>query len=323
MRKFLFFTFLMSSHLMMAQPPKSTVIAKSKALFEKRSFDEAKVVLNSVAKTSSDYADAQYYLGRIAVEQKAYEESISRFEKAIEANDKVAEFHNWLGVMYGVIAMDASAFRQAYLAPKIKNEFEKSAAIDPLNLQTQWGLITYYCKAPFFLGGSWDRALECAVVISKLNAAQGFRANGFVHSAQKKTTQAEKEYSQAVQLEPNNPENDYALAQFYADHKKYDKAMAIYEDLLKKDPKNMVTAFHLGQTSAECGQGFDKGIVCLSQYLTYTPKPNEPSTSGASLYLAMIYEKKGDKSKAKSYYQASLKLEPGMKEAKEGLERVD
>ena len=132
----------------------SLIIAECKTLFEGRNFEKAEVLLANVKQGDPNYADALYYQGRIAVEEKKYELSIEKFEAAIEVNPNSAEYHNWLGVMYGVIALDAGRLRQAYLAPKIKSEFEKAAAIDPGNIPTQWGLLTYYIKAPFFLGGS-------------------------------------------------------------------------------------------------------------------------------------------------------------------------
>jgi tetratricopeptide (TPR) repeat protein len=225
--------------------------------------------------------------------------------------------------MFGVVAIDANPLKQAYLAPKIKNEFEKAAALEPNNLQTQWGLISYYTQAPGFLGGSWDKAFECAKVISRNNPAQGCRAFGKIYLAQKKKDLAEKEFIKATQLEPDQPENDYALALFYEETKVYEKAFAIYDEVMAKDPGNKVAGFHLGRMSAHCGRQLDKGIACLNQYLGYRPRPNEPSHSGAHLCLAMIYEKKGDIPKAKSCYETSLKLEPGMKEAQEALERLN
>jgi len=151
-----------------------------KALFEERNFEAARKLLLTISKSNAEYSEAQYYLGRIAVEEKKYDLSVEKFEEAIEANPLVVEYHNWLGVMYGVVAMDANALRQAYLAPKIKNEFEKAAALDPDNLQTQWGLINYYVKAPGLLGGSWDKALASANVISRQDKAQGLRAFAFI-----------------------------------------------------------------------------------------------------------------------------------------------
>ena len=295
----------------------------SKVLFEERDFQKAKIVLAAIPAGSPDYSEALYYLGRIAVEEKQYDLSVQKFEEAIEINPNIVEYHNWLGVMYGVVAMGTNPLRQAYLAPKIKNEFEKAASIDPDNIQTQWGLVNYYVKAPGFLGGSWEKALASAKIISRLDKPQGMRAYAFVHAAQKKTDEAEREYKAAMQAEPANAEHVFALAQFYEDQKKYDKAFVLYEGVIKSHPHNMVAAFHLGHASARSGHQIEKGIICLNQYLAYRPKPNEPSHSEAQLSLAMIYEKKGDMLLAKKYYESSLVLHPGLKEAREGLERVN
>ena len=297
--------------------------ATFKTLFEERNFEAAKRILLGTTKSNPEYAEAQYYLGRIAVEEKKYDLSVEKFEKAIEANPRVVEYHNWLGVMYGVVAMNANALKQAYLAPKIKNEFEKAAAIDPDNLQTQWGLINYYVKAPGFLGGSWEKALASANVISRQDKAQGLRAFAFVHTAQNKMDLAEEELTAAIQQAPGDNIYIFALAKFYDDLKKYDKAFNLYEGVIKKYPDNMVAALHLGQVSARSGLQFEKGIECLSQYLIYTPRPNEPAHCDANLCLAIIYEKKGDTVLARKYYATSLQLYPGMREAKEGLERLN
>ena len=298
-------------------------LSTSKALFEERNFEKAKVILQSMPADQKDYAEGQYYLGRIAVEEKQYDLSVAKFEEAIELNPGVAEYHNWLGVMYGVVAIESNPLKQAYLAPRIKNEFEKAAAIDPDNIQTQWGLVNYYVKAPGFLGGSWEKALTSAKNISRLDKPQGMRAYAFVHAAQNKPDQAEKEYKSAIQAEPTNCDHVFALARFYEDQKKYDKAMGLYEGVINNYPKNMVAAFYLGQASAHSGHKIEQGIHCLQQYLLYRPKPNEPTHSVAHLSLAMIYEKKGDLPQAKKYYESSLLLHPGMREAREGLQRVN
>ena len=300
-----------------------SLTAASRAFFEERNFEAAKKILVTIAKNNAEYAEAQYYLGRIAVEERQYDLSVEKFEEAIATNPRVVEYHNWLGVMYGVVAMNANALKQAYLAPRIRNEFEISAKLDPHNIQTQWGLINYYVKAPGFLGGSWDKALACADVIGEHDKAQGLRALAFVHAAQNKTELAEKEYLAAVNEQPSNFENTFALAQFYHDQKNYEKAFALYESVIKKYPGNMVASFHYGLVSAHSGLQIEKGITCLNQYLGYTPRPNEPAHADANLGLAIIYEKKGDTIRAKKYYETSLQLHPGLREAKKALERLN
>jgi len=301
----------------------SSVIPTVKSLFESRAFKNAKILLASVNSEKKEYSEALYYMGRIAVEEKKYELSIEKFESAIKVNPRNAEYHNWLGVMYGVIALDAGKIKQTYLAPKIKNEFEKAAEIDPTNIPTQWGLLTYYSKAPFFLGGSWDKAFACAAVIKKYDKAQGIRAYAHVHAGHGEIALAEKEYQEAINMEPSNYDHVFAMAEFYKERTEFGKSILLYEGVLIKNPGNMVAAFHVGAVSALSGLQTEKAIKCLTDYLTYTPRPNEPGHCDANLELGMIYEKKGDQASAKKYYRSSLQLYPGLKEAQQGLARLN
>jgi tetratricopeptide (TPR) repeat protein len=181
-------------------------LEKSKILFDNKSYSDAKLLLASFTISSSGFAEAQYLLGRIATEEKHFPQAVGYFEKAVGANSKSAEYHNWLGVLYGVVAMGANPFRQAWLAPKIKNEFEKAAALEPENIQTQWGLIHYYTKAPGFLGGSWQKAQACVKTIEKLNYAQGLCARGFLFEYQGDLLNAKQLYQNSLLVEPGMKE---------------------------------------------------------------------------------------------------------------------
>ena len=298
-------------------------LATIRKLFEARHFESAKSQLSIISKDSKEYPEALDLFGRIAVEERSYDLSIQMFERAIAENPHVAEYHNWLGVMYGVIAMSSNPIRQAYYAPKIRNQFEEAAGLDPENLQTQWGLINYYTKAPGFLGGSWEKALICAGVISKQDRIQGLRALGFIHAEQGKDSVAEKELMEAFDAEPDNWENTFALAQFYFGKKMFERTVALYQSYMERHPQNMIVAFHLGATSARSGIAMDRGIRCLTHYLSYIPHPNEPAHSDAHMNLGLLYEKKGQRELARKCFLASLKIEPGLKEAREGLSRVN
>ncbi|GHM98753.1 hypothetical protein WSM22_02430 [Cytophagales bacterium WSM2-2] len=116
------------------------LIEKSKSFFEAKNYSEAKPLLSGIRETEQQFAEAQYYLGRIATEEKKYELAVNYFEKSVATNPASAEYHNWLGVLYGVLALDANPIRKAFLAPKIKNEFEKAAAIDPANIPNTMGI---------------------------------------------------------------------------------------------------------------------------------------------------------------------------------------
>jgi tetratricopeptide (TPR) repeat protein len=294
-------------------------VEKAKKLWEEKKPGEAKKLLTPIAEGQPDYAAARYYLGRISFDEKNYDGAEEYFEEAIEANDKVADYHYWYGSTIGTIAQGSNTLKQGMLAPKIKSEFEKTVELDPKNMSAHWGLIEFYTQAPGFMGGSWEKAEETAKAILKIKKAEGYRALAVVYERQEKWAEAETQYKQAAFEDPTYV---FSLANFYTKQKKYDKVFPIFEDALKKNKDDMLAAYQLGKVSAISGQKLDQGETCLLRYLSYQPKQNEPSHAGANMRLGQIKEKNGSKPEAKKYYEKAIQLDANLKEAKEGLARV-
>ena len=292
-------------------------IDQAKKLFEDRKYEESKTLLSPIDDDDHDYAAAQYYLGRIAYAKKEYDDAAEYFEEATEANDKVADYFNWLGNTYGTIAGDANPLRQGMLAPKMKSAWEKAIALDSKNLDARTSLIQYYLQAPGILGGSVEKAIEVAGQV--LKPAEGHRQLGNIYMHEKKTTEAEKEF---ILMAKTDPAYASALANFYTGQKQYDKAFQLFEEAIQKTPADFLAIYQYGRTSAVSGQRLEKGEEYLKKYLTYTPKQNEPSHAGANMRLAQIYEKRGNKKEAKRLFEIAVKADGNLKEAKDGLERV-
>ena len=294
-------------------------VERAKNLFQNQKGAEAKKLLLTVKDTNKEYADAQYWLGRIAFEEKNYDDAEEYFEAAIEANDKVAEYYTWYGNTLGTIAGDANFLKQGMLAPKMKSAWEKAVALDPTGIDPRESLVQYYLQAPAIAGGSVDKAIEIANQIVKLKPAEGHRQLGNIYFKEKRMVEAEKEF---IAMTNADPAYVSGLANFYMLQKQYDKAFNLFEEGVKKNPEDMLAIYQIGKTSALSGQRLDRGEECLRKYLTYTPKQNEPSHAGANMRLAQIMEKRGKKSEAKKLYELAIKSDDTLKEAKEGLERV-
>ena len=296
-----------------------SAVDKAKGLYENKKYAEAIKLLEEIDDDHQDYAVAQFYLGRIAFDQKEYDDAADYFEEASEANDKVADYFLWLGDTYGTIARDANVVRQGFLAPKMKAAWEKTIALDPKNISARESLVEYYTQAPGFMGGSFEKAKEVGNQIIKLNPALGHRVMGNIFVREKNIPAAEKEFIEMARIDPKF---NSALANFYTGQQQYDKAFALIDDMLKKNPEDILTSYLYGRTSAISGKQLDKGEQYLRKYLAYTPKQNEPSHAGANMRLAQVYEKRGNKAEAKKLFETALKLDNSLKEAKEGLERV-
>ncbi|MBO3697053.1 tetratricopeptide repeat protein [Roseivirga sp. E12] len=280
---------------------------------------EAKANLEDYKSKSQEYEKAQYYLGRIAFDEEEYSDAIDYFKEAIKKNNQSADYYAWLGNAYGVYTQNISKIRQGMVAPKIKKNYEKAVALDPQNLDAQWGLIEYYTQAPSIMGGSMTKATETANVIMSFNEKEGYRALSTVYQRDKKYTEAEQAFVKLVELD-----SVYAtsLGTFYQNRQMYDKAFKHFEKMRVSEPKNTNAVYQIGRTSALSGLQLEKGIKALEEYMTLPLNEGSPSYAAAKMRLAMIYEKMGNKTKAKSLYQASLNEDPKMQLAKEGLKRV-
>ena len=297
-----------------------SVVDRGKILYEEKRYDAAGKLLEGVAKESPDYPAARYYLGRMAFDQKRYDDAADFFEEATEAKGgNRSDYFTWLGDTYGTIARDANVIRQGILAPKMKTAWETAIALDANNINARYSLISFYTQAPAIMGGSMDKAKEMARQIMVINPAQGHRSLGNLYLREKNVSAAEKEYQEMARL-------DVAflplLGNFYVNERMHEKAFALFDEQLKRHPDDMLAMYQLGKVSAVSGQRLEQGEQHLLKYLAYTPKPNEPSHAGANMRLAQIYEKKGRRTEARQKYEAAIKLDNNLQEAKEGLSRV-
>jgi len=306
--------------LLSSQIIAQTNIERAKKLWEEKKIVEAKKMLSAIPDENKDYAEAQYYLGRLAIDESKFDDAAEFFEEAVDANDKVADYHVWLGDTYATIAQKANLFRQGLLAPKMKKAWEKAIELDPNNINSRESLIGFYMQAPSMMGGSIESAKEIAKQLIKLKPDEGHKQMGDIFSKENKFPEAEKEYLEMVKC---NPVRVPFLANFYMTQKQYDKAYSLYEEALKKNPEDFRSIYQIGRICAISGQRLDRGEECLKKYLTYQPKEKEASHAGANMRLGQIYEKRGNKAEAKKLYELAIKMDAKLTEAKEGLERVN
>ena len=289
-------------------------------LFENKQYQLAEKSFNQIKSSDPAFAEARYYLGRIAFQQEAYDDAWDYFKEATKANDQEAKYFTWMGNAIGTIAQSAGKFKQASLAPKIKNAYKKAAELNPKDMDAQWGLVQFYTQAPGFMGGSFEKAEIAARAILDIDKAEGHDALAEVYMSKDEPELAEKEYLAACEVEPQRLGS---LGVFYQNQEWYDKAFSTFEKAFDKYPKNMSLLYQVGRTSALSGTRPQLGIESLERYMKETDvKKASPSHAAAKMRLAMIYEKQGDKAKAKGLYEASLRDDPNMELAKKGLKRV-
>ena len=142
-------------------------------LFNEEKYDEAKEIFETILDDNDDIAEAHYYLAKCLFNLGELDDAIEHGEKAVELEDKNAEYHFDLGIMYAEDARDASFFRAPFIAGDIKEQFERTIELDPDHLQGRIGFAQFYLQAPGIAGGDVDKALEQSEIVLTMDERQG------------------------------------------------------------------------------------------------------------------------------------------------------
>jgi tetratricopeptide (TPR) repeat protein len=257
-------------------------------LFNARQTAEAQKAFEGLATADPKNAEAQFYLGRLALARDDHEKAITHLEKAVALAPADARYHHRLGDAYGRSAQKASMFAQMGLAKKCKAAYEKAVELDPKNLDARFSLMGFYQAAPGIVGGGIDKALAQAQEIKKLDPARG----------------------------------RIALAGVYIADKKYDLAFAEFDAVLQEKPDDYAALFQVGRTAALSGQQLDRGLASLRRCLAMTPPEGQPGHAAAHWRIGNLLEKQGDKPAARAAYEAALKIDPKFPQAIESLKKL-
>ena len=296
-------------------------IHQAATLVDDGRFAEAKKILAPLA--SSPDPDVAYLFGRIAAGESDAEKAQGFFEKAIAKKPNDARYHYWLGRAYGEQAEKASIFRQASLAGKTCDEFERAVALDPNFIDARMALIEYYTQAPSIMGGSEEKALAQAAEVRKRDPLRGHEAYAGIYSRQKKTDLARKEYVDAVREQPSSPRAHYLLGiVLMGIDKNYPAALQEYDAALKLDPNYMPAVFQVGHVAALSNTNLTRGEESLRRYLASRPGEDDPPIFRAYYWLGYIDEREGKRAEAKQNYEKSLSLRSGQKDVEERLKAV-
>lgn len=156
-----------------AQPQARADLATAMQLYHAARYAEGRVQLEQVLAAQQENAVAHYYLGKIYLELRDYDQAVSHCKAAVKIQPENAEYHFCLGLSYGKKAEHASFLAKAFLAPRIKKSFRQAVALDPNHIQARIGLANFYIRAPVLWGGDLDKAFEQAMIILKFDAAKG------------------------------------------------------------------------------------------------------------------------------------------------------
>jgi len=176
-------------------------------------------------------ADARERLaaGRAAYQANDLDGAVQAFEKAIEIDGSVGEYHVWLGRALQRQLEHASLLRQPFVAKRARAEFQRAIELDPRNVSARDGLIALYLEVPPGLGGSVDKAREQAESLAVINSLRGHFARASIADRERRPDGMEPEYRVAVSENPDSAVAHLQLVQFLLNHKRPNDAFAVVD----------------------------------------------------------------------------------------------
>jgi Tfp pilus assembly protein PilF len=184
----------------------------------------------------------------------------------------------------------------------------------------------YYLDAPFFMGGSNNKAKKQAAEIRKRDPKMGHEAYISIYDAEEKYDLAEKEYIALIKKDPANFDYHNKHVWFYINHKDYENAYKKLVKMIQNYPENDWPYYSVGYIGFVSGTHLDYAEECMQKLfdIISSGRGNTPKPRLAWLHfmLGTIYKKDEKKDLAKNEYEIALALNPYLKEAREVLNEM-
>jgi tetratricopeptide (TPR) repeat protein len=276
---------------------------------------------NAVARNPND-AEAQFWMARAYYEMKDFNNAATHAERATQIEPKNSLYHQWLARAYGEQADREHSFS---LARKVKKEFEEAVRLNPSNLQARRALEEFNIEAPWIVGGNKDAAREQADAIAAVDPVEGHLAHAaFYRGVLKKNELAENEYRLVLEAKVDRVEPYFEVADYYLELGRGAEMEAAIQAAEKVKPGDLRIGYYRAIEHILTGTQASAAEPLLKAYLANTPDRSDwPSHASARDWLGRLYEQEGKRQQAAEQYRAALELEPGNKEAKAKLQKLE
>lgn len=297
-------------------------VVQARHQFELGNYSGAVNTLNNAVARNPNDAEAQYWLARAYYELKDFNNAVSHAERATQIEPNNSLYHQWLAESYGGEADREHSFA---LARKVKKEFEEAVRLNPSNVQARRDLEEFNIDAPWIVGGNKDAALEQANAIAAIDAVEGHLARAeYDRAVLKKNDAAESEYRLVLESKVDRVEPYFEVADFYRDLGKGTEMEAAIQAAEKIKPGDARIGYYHAIERILTGTQVSSAEPLLKAYLANTPERSDwPSHASARVWLGHLYEQEGKRQEAAEQYRAALELDPGNKNARAKLQKLE
>jgi tetratricopeptide (TPR) repeat protein len=256
-------------------------------------------------------AETQNLRCRVQLTLQQWTAAVSACQSAVQMDGSKSLYHLWLGRALGEVA-DRASFLSAYsLGKRVRDEFQNAVRLDPHSVEALTDLGEFDYEAPAIVGGGQSKAYEIANQLEKIAPARAHELRGRIAEKNKDYSTAEREFKQAVALDPHPAFQWTVLASFYRRRNRwgdFDTAINNVLQLAQRD-RQAAMALYDGASNLIAAQRNPKlAIRLLQDYLASPSKSEQAPAFAAFTQLARLHAQLGDRTEALQDREQALKL---------------
>jgi tetratricopeptide (TPR) repeat protein len=198
---------------------------------------------------------------------------------------------------------------EKHRAPQAKEEFRKATQADP-NFAAPHLFLSILTASPDEQSSELKEALALR---DSQNQDEQALIDWLANTSQSHILPAITAMNELLQRYPEDTHLLYRAAIWLRDQRQSDRAVKLYERLLKLDPQFAEALNQLGYTYAYDGN-FDKAIATMKRYVDLLP--NEPNPEDS---YAEILRMAGRFQEAIAHYHRALQIDPSLPTSQEGI----
>jgi cytochrome c-type biogenesis protein CcmH/NrfG len=284
--------------------------------------DEAVASLGHRISNAPKDAESYNLLCRAYLTLGSWDQGISACEKAVSLDSENAQYHLWLGRIYGEKADHAGFLSAAGLARKVHAEFETAVRLNPNNADARTDLAEFYLEAPGIIGGGRDKAEEQAQKLSTLDPVKAGWVKGRLAEKNKDLAAAEKEYRAAIQASHGAGLAWLNLAYFYRRAGRLDAMEDAIRNAGSAPLDQPEVLMEGGEVLLRSKRDTPQAIDLLRRYLSSRATVETAPAFKAHYLLGTALEQQGDKAGAIQEYRSALSLVRSFAPAQAALDRL-
>jgi tetratricopeptide (TPR) repeat protein len=296
------------------------------ALLDDGRYAEARLQAERALASGEAGAEARILLARACNALGDYEAGARHAREAIDLRPESSEARYRLAEALRVKMTRVSRTKGMLVVGSYKEALARAIELDPANVLAREEQIGFLIHAPAIVGGSKDRAAERIAELRPLDGRRALLAESTLLVERGDPEDAVALLEQALVLYPGDFTCRHALAELLVARGRHEEAERHLVALAATANPIRAAAVLYTRAFLRLRGGFEleKAAGFLREFLSRVPTDMAelPDRATAWADLGRAYEGLGRQAQARDAYRRSLDLDPGRREAKDGLARA-